>query len=77
MVLTISFLLGFFYPFQSKLGLCGEGVDIRKELHDSHASLSDCEVLWGKRKSSNGWKYDSCNDPEMVARIIVERECIQ
>ncbi len=77
MVPAISFLLGVFDPFQSKLGLCGEGVDIRKDLDDSHAPLNDCEALWGKRKSSNGWKYDSCNDPEMDARIIGGRECIR
>ncbi len=51
-------------------------MDIRKELDDSHASLSDYEALWGKRKSSNSWKYDSCNDAEMDARIIGGREYI-
>lgn len=31
-------------------GLCNEGLDIRNELEDAHASIEDYEVLWGKKK---------------------------
>jgi hypothetical protein len=36
--------------FESSFGLHNGGLDIRKELDDIHASLQDCELLWGKKK---------------------------
>ncbi len=36
--------------FATKLGLCNEGIDIHKEFDDMHATLIECEAVWGKRK---------------------------
>ncbi len=36
------------------LGLCNEGIDIHKRLDDTHATLAECEVVWGKKKNHNG-----------------------
>jgi hypothetical protein len=41
--------------FEAKHGLCNEGLDIRKELEDSHVSIIDCEVLWGIKRGHNGF----------------------
>jgi hypothetical protein len=38
--------------FVIKLGLCKEGIDIYKKLDDMHATLVECEVVWGKKKKS-------------------------
>jgi hypothetical protein len=43
--------------FQKKMGLSIKGLGIQKELHDFYASLEDCEVLRGKRKSNNDFKF--------------------
>jgi hypothetical protein len=55
--------------FKKKIGLPNEGLDIRKEIIDLHASLVDCEVLFGKKKGFNGFKLDGCKDFNVVARI--------
>jgi hypothetical protein len=39
------------------MGPSTKGLDIQKELNDFHASLEDCEILWGKRKSNNDFKF--------------------
>ncbi len=40
--------------FKVKMGLCDHGLNIRKELIDSHASIVECEAMFGKRKGKNG-----------------------
>jgi hypothetical protein len=55
--------------FIEKIGLPNEVLDIRKDIIDLHASLIDCEVLFGKKKGSNGFKLDGCKDVNVVARI--------
>jgi hypothetical protein len=55
--------------FESSFGLHNGRLDIRKELDDTHASFQDCELLWGKKKRNNGFKYETCNDVELWARI--------
>ncbi len=39
------------------MGFSTERLDIQNELNDFCASLEDCEVLWGKRKSNNDFKF--------------------
>jgi hypothetical protein len=29
----------------------------------------DCEVLWGKKRGHNGFKYDSCGDVGLIVKI--------
>ncbi len=55
--------------FESSFGLHNGGLDIMKELDDTHVSLQDCELLWGKKKGNNGFKYKSCNDTALIGRI--------
>ncbi len=55
--------------FKEKIGLVNEGLDIKKEITYLHASLADCEVMFGKRKGSNGFKLDVCKDVNVVARV--------
>lgn len=55
--------------FESSFGLHNGGLDIRKELDDIHASLQDCELLWGKKKWDNGFRYKICNDTKLILRI--------
>jgi hypothetical protein len=55
--------------FKTKMGLSTKGLDILKKLNDFHASLKDCEVLWGKRKCNNDFKFLLCNDSSLVFRI--------
>jgi hypothetical protein len=35
--------------FKSKIGLFVEGLDIKRELNESHVSMEECECLWGMR----------------------------
>ncbi len=35
----------------TKLGLYNERIDIHKELDDRHATLVECEAMWGKEKT--------------------------
>ncbi len=56
--------------FTTKLGLCNEGIDIHKELDDMHATHTKCEVMWGKRKSHNGFKYETCTNPKITTRVL-------
>ncbi len=51
------------------MGLYDQGLNIRKEITDAHASLKDCETIFGKIKSSNDFKYDVCKDFKLVARV--------
>jgi hypothetical protein len=55
--------------FEAKHGLCDEGLNIRKKLEDSHASIANCEVLWGKKRGHSGFKYESCGDARLIAKI--------
>jgi hypothetical protein len=55
--------------FKEKINLPNEGLDIKKEKIDLHASMVDCEVMFGKKKGSNGFKLDGCKDVDVVARI--------
>jgi hypothetical protein len=56
--------------FKEKIGLPNEGLDIGKEITDLHASLANYEVLFGKKKGSNGFKLDGCKDVSVVARVL-------
>jgi hypothetical protein len=49
--------------FKVKMGMCDHGINIRKELKDSHASITKCEAMFGKRKDNN------CVEPNLVARV--------
>jgi len=55
--------------FKVKMGMCAHGLNIRKELIDSHASIVVCEAMFGKRKGNNGFRYDNCVEPTLVARV--------
>jgi hypothetical protein len=55
--------------FKSKMGLSAKGLDIRKELNDSHVSMEECECLLGPRKSKNGFKVTNCIEPSVVVKI--------
>jgi hypothetical protein len=55
--------------FESSFGLHNGGLDIRKELDDTHASLQDYELLWGKKKRNNCFKYETCNDAKLIPKI--------
>jgi hypothetical protein len=55
--------------FKERINLPNEGLDIRKEITDLHAFLANCEVLFGKRKGSNGFKLDGCKDVSVVVRV--------
>jgi hypothetical protein len=55
--------------FKVKIGMCDHGLNIRKELTDSHASIAKCEAMFGKRKGNNGFRYDICVEPSLVARV--------
>jgi hypothetical protein len=45
------------------------GLNIKKKLIDSHASIAECEAMFGKRKDNNGFRYDICVEPSLVARV--------
>jgi len=51
------------------MGLCDHGLNIEKELTYSHASIAKREAMFGKRKNNNGFKYDNCVEPSLVARV--------
>jgi len=51
------------------MGLCYHGLNIRKELIDSHTSIAECEAVFGKRKDNNGFRYDNCVELSLVARV--------
>jgi hypothetical protein len=55
--------------FKVKIGLCDHGLDIRKELIDSHALIAKCEAMFGKRKCNNGFRYDNCVELNLVAKV--------
>jgi hypothetical protein len=40
-----------------------------KELINSHVSIVEFEAMFSKRKSNNGFKYDNCVEPSLVARV--------
>jgi hypothetical protein len=42
---------------------------MRKELIDSHISIAKCEAMFGKKKGNNGFRYDNCVEPSLVARV--------
>ncbi len=55
--------------FEAKYKFCSEGINIRKEFDDFHASVAECEALQGKKKGHNGFKYESCGDVGLIVRI--------
>jgi hypothetical protein len=55
--------------FKVNMRMCDHGLTIRKELTDSHASIIQCEAMFSKRKGNNGFKYDKCVEPSLVARM--------
>jgi hypothetical protein len=54
------------------MGLCDHGLNIKKELIDSHASIVECEAVFGNRKNNNGFRYDNCVEPSLVASSVEE-----
>jgi hypothetical protein len=60
--------------FKIKMGLCDHGLNIKKELTNSHASIIECEAMFGKRTCNNGFRYDNCVEPTLVARV--EELCV-
>jgi hypothetical protein len=55
--------------FKNVIGLYGQGLDMRRELNDSHALAEECEALWGPRQSKNGFRLCHNNDLTIDARI--------
>jgi hypothetical protein len=55
--------------FKVKMGMCDHELNIRKELIDSHASIAECEAMFGKKKGNNMFRYDNCVEPSLVARV--------
>jgi hypothetical protein len=56
--------------FTTKLGLCNEGIDIHKKLDDIHATFAKCEVMWGKIKCHDRFKYETCTNLKIIVRIL-------
>jgi hypothetical protein len=56
--------------FATKLGLCNERIDTRKELDDTHATLAECEAMCEKKNSHNGFKYETCTNLEITIRVL-------
>jgi len=55
--------------FKVKMDMCDHGLNIRKELTDSHECIVECEAMFGKREGNNGFRYDNCVEPTLVARM--------
>jgi hypothetical protein len=55
--------------FKVKITMCDHGLNIRKELTDSHAFIVECEAMFGKRIGNNEFRYDNCVEPTLVARV--------
>jgi len=55
--------------FKSVIDLYGRGLDIKRELNDSHVLSKECEALWDPRQSKNGFKLCHSNDLTIDARI--------
>ncbi len=54
--------------FKSKIGFSVEGLDIKRELNESHVSMKECECLWGPRKLKNGFKVNSCKEANWLLK---------
>jgi len=55
--------------FKVKMGTCAHGLNIGKELTNSHASIIVCETMFGKKKGDNGFRYDNCVESTLAARV--------
>jgi hypothetical protein len=55
--------------FETNHKFYNEGVDIKNELDNSHVLVMKCEALCGKKKGHNGFKYESCGDARLIAKI--------
>jgi len=55
--------------FKVKMGLCDHELNIRKEQTYSHASITKCEAMFGKRKDNIGFRYDNCVEHSLVAKM--------
>ncbi len=51
------------------MSLCDHGLNMRKELIDSHISIAKCEAMFGKKNNNNGFKYDNCVEPNLVTKV--------
>jgi len=54
---------------QSKNGHVCSWAKYREGTNKSHASIVVCEAMFGKRKGNNGFRYDNCVEPTLVARV--------
>jgi hypothetical protein len=55
--------------FKVKMGMCDHGLNIKKELTNSHASTIQCEAMFGKKKGNNRLRYDNCVELSLVVRM--------
>jgi len=55
--------------FKVQMDMCDHGLNIRKELTDSHECIVECEAMFGKKKGNNGFRCDNCVEPTMVAKV--------
>jgi hypothetical protein len=55
--------------FKSKMGFSAKGLDIIKDLNDSHMFMEECECLLGLMKPKNGFKVTNCIQPSVVTKI--------
>ncbi len=55
--------------FKATMGLYDHGLDIKKEITDDHAYMEEYEAMLGKRKGSNGFRYDVYKDFNVVVRV--------
>ena len=55
--------------FRDVVGLPGKGLFPSPNMGKRYASKKECEKLWGKRKSNNGFRYTTHEDEALKTRI--------
>ena len=55
--------------FRDVVGLPGKGLFPSPNMGKRYASKKECEKLWGKRKSNNGFRYTTHEDDALKTRI--------
>ena len=55
--------------FRDVVGLPAKGLFPSPNMGKCHASKKECEKLWGKRKSNNGFRYNSHEDDSLKNMI--------
>jgi hypothetical protein len=64
-----NLVVGSFEWFKKVVGLLAQGLIIRKEFNDEHASLEECEKKWGKKTLKDGFKHLHYKYSSFIARV--------